>query len=254
LRDILKVGALACISPLQTVLVILILTRLVADFGTEALAGYGIGARLEFLLVPITFGIGVACVPMVGMAIGAGQIARARRVAWTGGALAAAIVGGVGVVVALFPNLWATLFSSDPGVLASAGTYFAWAGPCYGLFGLGLCLYFASQGSGKMLGPVLAGTVRLLMVAIGGWWLAGTQAPTWSLFALVGLAMAAYGVRTGSRVRLLPFYPASRPEEACHDAHDRLLFRLPKSLLLSRAHPASGDRGRARRDNRLSSI
>ena len=60
LRDILKVGALACISPLQTVLTILILTWLVAQFGTTALAGYGIGTRLEFLLIPIAFAIGVA--------------------------------------------------------------------------------------------------------------------------------------------------------------------------------------------------
>ncbi len=51
----------------------LILTRLVAGFGTEALAGYGIGARLEFLLVPIVFAVGVASVPMVGMAMGAAR-------------------------------------------------------------------------------------------------------------------------------------------------------------------------------------
>ena len=83
--DILKVGAIACLSPLQSVLTVLILTGLVARFGTNALAGYGIGVRLEFLLIPITFAIGVACVPLVGMAIGAGDITRARRVAWTGG-------------------------------------------------------------------------------------------------------------------------------------------------------------------------
>ncbi|MFA5916422.1 MAG: MATE family efflux transporter, partial [Burkholderiales bacterium] len=82
MRDILKVGALACISPLQTVLTILILTRLVAQFGTTALAGYGIGTRLEFLLIPIGFAIGVASVPLVGMAIGARKIARARRATW----------------------------------------------------------------------------------------------------------------------------------------------------------------------------
>ena len=71
--DILKVGAVAAFSPLQAVLTVLILTKLVASFGTEALAGYGIGARLEFLLVPIVFAVGVASVPMVGMAIGAGN-------------------------------------------------------------------------------------------------------------------------------------------------------------------------------------
>ena len=86
--DILKVGAVACLSPLQSVLTILIFTRILAGFGTETLAGYGMGSRLEFLLIPIAFAFGVASVPMVGMAIGAGLVTRARRVAWTAGAAA----------------------------------------------------------------------------------------------------------------------------------------------------------------------
>ena len=206
-RDILKVGALACLAPVQTVLTVLILTRLVAKFGTEALAGYGIGSRLEFMLIPIAFGIGVACVPMVGMAIGAGDIARARRVAWTGGVLSMLILGGIGVIVAVFPDLWTRLFSNAPAVLDATRSYFAWAGPCYGLFGLGLTLYFSSQGAGKVLGPVLAGTLRLLIVAIGGWWLTAWDAPAWCLFALIGLAMAANGIATALAVYLVPWGP-----------------------------------------------
>ena len=84
--DILKVGAIACLSPLQSVLTILIFTKILAGFGTETLAGYGMGSRLEFLLTPIAFAIGVASVPMVGMAIGAGLVTRARQVAWTAAA------------------------------------------------------------------------------------------------------------------------------------------------------------------------
>lgn len=204
-RDILKVGALACISPLQTVLGILIVTRIVASFGAEALAGYGVGARLEFLLIPITFAIGVACVPLVGMAIGAGDVSRARRVAWTGGGLSAAMVGAVGLLVALWPDLWAALFTADPAVLASARSYLTLSGPGYAFFGLGLCLYFASQGAGKVLGPVLAGLLRLLIVAAGGAWLVATDAPAWTMFALVGLAMAAYGLATALAVRATPW-------------------------------------------------
>ena len=150
--DILRVGAVACFSPLQSVLTVLILTSLVASVSTEALAGYGIGSRLEFLLIPIAFAFGVACVPLVGMAIGAGDVARARRVAWTGSALAAGLLGTVGFAVALFPDLWARLFTADPAVLASARSYLQWSGPSYWLFGLGLCLYFASQGAARFWG------------------------------------------------------------------------------------------------------
>ena len=195
-HDILKVGALACLSPLQTVLVILIVTGLAARFGVAALAGYGIGARLEFLLVPIAFGVGVAAVPMVGMAIGARQVARARRVAWTAGALSAGVLGVIGAVVALWPDLWAGLFTRSEGALDAARSYLRWAGPAYGFFGLGLTLYFASQGSGKVLGPVLASTLRLVLIAVGGWLLVHHEAPMAWLFALVGGAMAAYGLVT----------------------------------------------------------
>ena len=213
-RDILKVGALACLSPLQTALTVLILTRLVSEFGTEALAGYGIGVRLEFLLIPIAFSIGVASVPMVGMAIGVGDIARARRTAWTAGLLAACVVGAVGLVAAVIPDQWTSLFTTSPAIMTSARSYFAWAGPAYGLFGFGLCLYFASQGAGKVLGPVLAGTVRLVIVAAGGWWLAASNAPAWMLFALVGFAMAAYGIASGIAVYVVKWGPRASQQIA----------------------------------------
>jgi Na+-driven multidrug efflux pump len=194
--DILKVGAISCLSPLQTVLTILIFTKILANFGTETLAGYGMGSRLEFLLTPIAFAFGVASVPMVGMAIGAGLVTRARLVAWTAGVAAGLTVGLIGLVVAIRPSLWVSLFTSDPGVNAAAYSYFAFAGPAFGFFGVGACLYFAAQGAARVGGPVLAGTARLLLVGVGGWWLVSSGAPAWALFALVGAAMVVYGLGT----------------------------------------------------------
>jgi len=200
--DILKVGAVSCLAPLQSVLTILIFTKILAGFGTETLAGYGMGSRLEFLLIPIAFAFGVASVPMVGMAIGAGLVTRARRVAWTAAAAAGLSVGLVGLIVAVDPALWVSMFTRDPGVTAAANSYFAWAGPAFGFFGIGTCLYFASQGAAKVVGPVLASTLRLLMVGIGGWWLASIDAPAWTLFALVGAAMIVFGLTTAASIRL----------------------------------------------------
>jgi Na+-driven multidrug efflux pump len=205
--DILKVGALACLSPVQSVLTVLIFTGLVARLGVAPLAGYGIGQRLEFLLIPIAFGIGVASVPMVGMAIGAGDVARARRVAWTAGMVSAVNLGAIGLVVSLWPDLWAGLFTSDPVVLDYARQYLRWAGPAFPLFGLGLTLYFASQGSGRVLGPVLAATLRLAVVAGAGAWLVARDAPAWQLFALVGAGMAVYGVATAVAIRVTRWGP-----------------------------------------------
>jgi putative MATE family efflux protein len=200
--DILKVGAISCLSPLQTVLTILIFTKILAGFGAATLAGYGIGSRLEFLLVPISFAFGVASVPMVGMAMGAGLITRARKVAWIAGAASGLTVGLIGLIVAIKPSLWVSLFTSDPGVTAAAYSYFAWAGPAFGFFGMGTCLYFSSQGAAKMIGPVLAGTLRLILVGLGGWWLATAGAPAWTLFALVCGALIAFGLAIALSVRL----------------------------------------------------
>ena len=104
--------------------------------------------------------------------------------------------------MALKPELWVSLFTSDPGVTAAANSYFAWAGPAFGFFGMGTCLYFSSQGAAKMVGPVLAGTLRLILVGLGGWWLASVGAPAWTLFALVGIAMTVFGLAIAASVRL----------------------------------------------------
>ncbi len=201
-RDILKVGAVACLSPIQSILAVIILARYAAAFGTADLAGFGIGMRLELLLVPIAFAVGVACVPMVGMAIGAGDVTRARRVAWTGATLAALLIGVIGIGFALRPGLWGRLFTSDPAVLAALETYLGICGFAFPLFGFGLCLYFASQGSGKILGPVLGGTVRLAVVLLGGWLLIVPGAPFERLALLVAAAMVAYSLATALFVRL----------------------------------------------------
>jgi putative MATE family efflux protein len=200
--DILKVGGVACLSPTQAIATMLVCTALVAPWGTQVLAGYGIGQRLEFLLIPISFGIGVAAVPMVGMAIGAGLIERARRVAWTAATVSLVNLSVIGLLVASFPSVWSSLFSDDPMVLEAADLHLRWVGPAFGLFGFGLTLYFASQGSGRIAGPVLAAFVRLVLVIVVGQALQSFGAPLWSYFALVAAGMCVYASACALAVRL----------------------------------------------------
>jgi len=200
-REILRVGALACLSPFQTVLTAVLVTGLVAPFGTAALAGYGIGARLEFLQVPIVFGLGSAMVAMVGTNYGAGQGARAKRAAWTGSLIAGGLTGLVGLWVALWPDHWLTLFSRDPQVIEAGRAYLRWVGPSYGFLGLGVALYFASQGAGRVLWPVLTGTLRLVLATGGGWLVVrGLGGSLDALFAVVSGAILAFGAATAYAV------------------------------------------------------
>ncbi len=203
--DILKVGAVSMLSPLQSILTVLVFTGFVAQLGVLALAGYAIGQRLEFLLIPISFGVGVASVPMVGMAMGAGKTRRARNVAWTAGAVTAFNLTVIGLIVVVAPDLWAALFTSDPAVLDYARQYLRIAGLAFPFFGMGLTLYFASQGAGKMIGPVVAGTVRLIVVIFGGLWILALPGTADQLFWLVAVSMVIYGLSMLASVKLTPW-------------------------------------------------
>ena len=102
--DILRVGGVGAISTLQTSLTVALTTALVgAHGGPNAVAGYGTGARLEYLLIPLVFGLGAPMVALVGTNIGAGQRERALRIALIGGALAFAISETVGLAAAIWP-------------------------------------------------------------------------------------------------------------------------------------------------------
>jgi putative MATE family efflux protein len=214
LFDILKVGAISCFSPLQSVLTISIFTHMLAGFGTAILAGYGIGARLEFLLTSVSFAVGIASVPMIGMAIGAERIARARKIAWTAGMVSFIAVGAIATFIAIFPDLWVNLFTRDAGVRAASHQYLSTAAPMYAFIGLASSMYFSSQGAAKVVGPVLAQTARLLFIGTGGWWLSTHDATAQNFFALAAASMVVLGVLSCASVILTRWGPKRGPVPA----------------------------------------
>ena len=198
-RDILSVGAIASVNSLQSNLLIALATALVAGAaGIDAVAGFGTGARLEYLLVPVVFGLGAPLVALVGTNIGAGQPQRALRIALIGGAVGFALTESVGVASAIWPEAWLRLFSDNPHIVETGSAYLRIAGPFYGFFGMGLALYFAAQGAGRLFWPLLSGFLRILIAIGGGWlalWLTGSL--TW-LFAALALSLLVYGVTLAS--------------------------------------------------------
>jgi putative MATE family efflux protein len=164
--DILRVGLPGAIVTLITNTTVLLLTGLVGPFGTLAIAGYGMGARLEYIQIAIVFGLGSALVTMVGTNMGAGNVARAERVAWIGAAFAGCLTGAIGLTFAVAPHLWLDVFSKDAGVFDAGMRYLRIVGPVYGAYGVGLALYFASLGAGKVLWTVASALLRLL-IAVG---------------------------------------------------------------------------------------
>lgn len=193
-QEILRLGSVGAISAAATNLTIAIATAQVSKFGTAAIAGYGTAARLEYLLIPLVFGLGSPLVAIVGTCIGAGMRERALHATWAGVAIAFVMTEGIGLTAALWPNAWLSLFASDP-AMRQAGTYYLHAvGPLYGFFGVGLTLYFASQGAGRLTWPVVGNVARLGVAALGG-----AAALAWGhglsqLFLAQGAALVIYAL------------------------------------------------------------
>src|SRR5262245_9973003 len=195
--DILKVGIPGLVNTAITNFSVVILTGIAGQFGPEAAIGYAMGARLEYVMQPVAFGFGTAIVAMVGTNWGGKQYHRARRIAWTGAITIAVVCGTIGLSVAAQPNLWLGLFSEDPEVARIGTQYLRIVGPAYVFFGLGLGLFFVSQGFGRGVAAMNANAVRLVVSAGTGlaavYWLdlgvSGFCAAVAFGFALYGLLL-----------------------------------------------------------------
>jgi len=218
-KQILSVGLLSAVGTFQLNATVVMVTGLVGLFGANALAGFGTASRLDYVLIPPLFGLGTAVVTLVGTAIGAGNQARARQVAWTGALLAFGVTETIGLSVAVIPNIWLGIFSHDPAVLATGALYLRRIGPVYGATGLSMLLYFAGQGNGRVAAPFLAGTVRLLFV-IGAGWLAvvhfGAGLPALFVIVAAGALLSSLitaisvSVQLGVRLPVVLIPPAIR--------------------------------------------
>ncbi len=193
-REILRIAVPSAGSTVLTNMTFIILTALVAPFGSEAIAGYGAGGRLEYLLIPIVFGVGSALVPLVAASDGAGDRERVRRLTRAGAALGTGACGLVGLTAALFPAGWMGLFTADATVAGVGQSYLIRVGPAYAFLGMGLALYFAAQGRGRTVQPLLATLTRLLVAgALGSLSLCVLGWGIDTLFALMACGLVSYG-------------------------------------------------------------
>jgi len=211
-HEILRVGLVAALVTVATNVTIIIGTALVGEFGPAAIAGYGTAVRLEYLLVPLVFGLGSPLVTMVGTAIGAGRRERALRTAWIGAGIAVVLTEAIGICAAAFPNAWLTLFDTNPAMLEAGARYLRIVGPFYGMFGLALSLYFASQGAGRLFWPVIGNLTRLGIAALCGWLALRWSGDLSYVFLAQSLALVAFGlINAGATASGAWFGPVTWP-------------------------------------------
>jgi putative MATE family efflux protein len=209
--EILKVGVPMSALPLFNNLALAALTAYAGLLGTTALAGFGVGVRLEYLLYPINFGLGAGVLAMVGTNLGARQYERAGRIAWTGTGLSVGLMWLIGVVAITAPGLWSGLFTGDPEIRRAAATYLGIVGMAY-VFIAPNTLMSAFQSTRQPQYPLLAALARLAVVAVGGW--IATQLFDASLLSL-GIVTFAGLVAMGSGLSLsFLLYANLQPRDA----------------------------------------
>ena len=212
--EILKVGIPGILNVGLTNLSVVVLTGIAIHLGQETAIGFAMGARLEYILIPLAFGFGTAIVSMVGTNWGAGQFDRARRIAWTGGFAVALTCGSIGLLFTVFPQVWMSLFSEEQEIVRAGSSYLRIVGPIYACYGLGMALYFAAQGLGRVLPAVAANGARVAVSACGGllavFWLDAGPA---GFFAAIAAGFLVYGGLTAcALLRLLK--PATEVSKA----------------------------------------
>ena len=112
----------------------------------------------------------------------------------------------IGVAAALYPRAWLSLFGDDPAMIAVGSDYLRIVGPFYGFFGVGLSLYFASQGAGRLGWPLIAASLRVAIAAAGGFVALALFGITGVFWALA-LALAAFGIIVAAAIAGGAWFP-----------------------------------------------
>ncbi|MDG1248645.1 MAG: MATE family efflux transporter, partial [SAR86 cluster bacterium] len=117
------------------------------------------------------------------------------RIGVVGASSAGLLSGVIGLILALTPDIWISIFTEDQETLMVTKQYIQILGVCYLFQGLGLSLYFASQGANAMKWPIIITALRFFIFTI-----AALISVYWLSAGLVGIfyssaaAMILFGI------------------------------------------------------------
>lgn len=207
---ILRIGAPAAAGVIAFGAFNLVVLWLLAPLGETAIAAYGVASRFETLLYPLSFAFGSTVMAMVATAVGAGDMARAARVARAGCGVGAAI-GAIFAVAGAFGGRWMGFFTADPGIAATGAMYLHLQAVVYPVFGAGIVAVSACYALGEARWPMVANVARIVLAILGGFTALAIFNTAASVFCVVALLSAIYGlaILLVLRRRLLSFGAAA---------------------------------------------
>jgi putative MATE family efflux protein len=142
------------------------LVRIVAGFGSAAVAGNTIGIRIILFALLPSFGVSNAAATLVGQNLGAGRPDRAEAAAWKAGLYNTICLGTVGLIFLLFAPLIVGIFSSDPEVAGHAVRSLRIIAAGFLFYGYGMVLTAAFNGAGDTRTPTLINLCCLWLLEI----------------------------------------------------------------------------------------
>lgn len=166
IKRIFSVGIPSSLSNISMSLGIFLLTVIVTGFGTNALAAYGIGFRLDSLAILPAMGVSVAVISIVGQSIGAGKITRAREVTWKAGIMASALMCIIGIFFYIFAPQIIAIFNREPEVVEHGTSLLRILPFSYLVVGLMMCFSGAFLGSGKGVLSLIAHFSRAILFSV----------------------------------------------------------------------------------------
>ncbi|MBS1796870.1 MAG: MATE family efflux transporter, partial [Acidobacteria bacterium] len=130
-----------------------VLVRVVAGFGEEALAGYGVGLRIIIFALLPAVGLSNAAATLVGQNLGAGNPERAEKSVWKAAWINAAFLGAISLVFLIFANAIVGFFTNEPNVQAIAADALRIVAYGFVFYGFGMVLETAFNGAGDTWTP-----------------------------------------------------------------------------------------------------
>ena len=164
--EILRVGVPASLSTMISNVGMMVLTGVLARLGEAHLAAYGLGTRLDFLLMSFAYGFGAAVLTLVGLASGARRLDRVNAYVLRAGGAMVALLAVPGLLLCWRPGLWLGIFTHDAAIHAVGREYFRIIGPSYPFIGVSMVVAFALQGLGRATAPLVWMVVRVVGVVV----------------------------------------------------------------------------------------
>ena len=219
-RSLMSVGFPAAATNLISPLSVSFATSLIAKYGSEAVAGFGLASRLEALALIIPLALSASIGPFVGQNWGAQQYGRVKRSLQLSFFFCLSWGGLVAVLLATMAPEIAAWFDSDPGVVNSASIYLTLVPISYGALGIIFTASSALNGLGKPMLALGMSLFRLLLLYIP---LAYLGSQLFGIFGIFGATCLSNGI-----VGLWAWFQHSRWSNPFAEVTSSQLLSLPE--------------------------